>query len=161
MTDGRTGASHTSTNAGVRAPRAAATSTVLTSRRDGGPPLGGTARVEILHKELRAFWADALGRNWYVLDGAHGWTCEEPETALITIEDYALLGWQGDGVEKPSDFMRELLDRGFRGNVYSLPELLAEWRKVQTHTFVCVEIPREHVTALGQAVDQLGGVIVT
>lgn len=99
--------------------------------------------MKIIAKELNLFWDEVLGLDWYVEEGAEDWTCDEPPDAIIEIEDYAYLGWQGDGEETLTPLMESMLRRDSTREVYNIKELYEEWKKSQTRSFLLVEVPHE------------------
>ena len=114
--------------------------------------------MKITHKELNDFWNEALSDDFYVHEGIPDWTGEEPPDSLITVEDYATLGWQGFSDMTPTPFMQALRNRDPNCDLYSIPTLIKAWRENQSHAYLSVKVPTEHLDALNAFLETLPGV---
>lgn len=104
--------------------------------------------MKITHQELNDFWNEVLGDDFYLEEGIPDWTGEEPPNAILTVEDYAYVAWQGKGELTYPTFIQSLLNQGWEGDPLSLIPLINAWRAQQTHAFLSIKVPSEHLDAL-------------
>ena len=115
--------------------------------------------MKITHKELILFWDEVLsaGDDWYIEEGAENWEGDEPDDALIEIQDYAYVNWGWGGEVKYAPLMQDMINRGTDpDSVFGLCELIEEWRKSHTTLYWSIEVPKDKEEQVKAALQALG-----